>query len=40
MNSTNGTFVNDQRLVKGGNQIIQDNDVIRLGNELFVFKVS
>lgn len=37
MNSTNGTFVNDQRLIKGGNQMIHNNDVIRLGNESFVF---
>ncbi len=37
MNSTNGTFVNDQRLIKGGNQVIQSNDIIRLGNESFVF---
>ncbi len=29
--STNGTFVNEQRLPVGGTQVLQNGDVIRLG---------
>ena len=31
MNSTNGTFVNEKRLEKGGSLVVRPNDSVRFG---------
>lgn len=38
--STNGTFVNDQRLNKGASVQLFNNDIISLANEEFIFIIS
>lgn len=37
-NSTNGTFVNNVRLIPGQAQIIQNGDMIKLANEEFIYR--
>ncbi len=37
-NSTNGTFVNNVRLIPGQAQIIQNGDIIKLANEEFIYR--
>lgn len=37
-NSTNGTFVNNVRLIPGQAQIIQNGDLIKLANEEFIYR--
>ena len=38
-NSTNGSFINEMRIQRGGECKIRENDVIRLSNEVFMFTV-
>lgn len=40
LNSTNGTYVNGVQLVPGQKQLLQQNDVIMMGNEELIFMIS
>lgn len=40
LHSTNGVYINANKLPKGGNCQLNDGDVINIGNEEFLFKVN
>jgi FHA domain len=40
LNSTNGTFINEQRLAPNSPRPLNNGDVIRIGNTLFTYEVS
>ncbi|HXZ03330.1 MAG TPA: protein kinase [Ktedonobacteraceae bacterium] len=40
LNSTNGTFVNEQRVYAGSPRLLQPGDNIRVGNTVFTFSMS
>ena len=40
LNSTNGTYVNNKRIVPGEPEIVNQGDVIKLANENFTFEIN